>query len=138
MVDADANLVTFHRGPLSGRLSAHADADAVARFDLRRGLRLSAEARATLQAHLDATLGDDPQHRSAVAAVNASLGTSARFALAAEVGVNGLWAEACAAAEARAQIRGDVIVTGQMLLDAISNDVQLPGGCSRPSQSVPA
>jgi hypothetical protein len=42
MVQADANLVTFRHGPFSGRLNAHADADAVALFDLRRGLRLSA------------------------------------------------------------------------------------------------
>lgn len=135
MVEAEANLVTFHHGPFSGRLNAQAEADAVADFDIRRGIRFAADARASVQAHLDATLGGDPQHSSLVASVNASLGASTRVALAAQMGVNGVWAEACAAAEARAQIRGDVAVTGQMLLDALAGDVQLPAGALVPARA---
>ena len=137
MVQAQSSLVTFDRGPIAVRISAAAEADAVAQFDLRRGLRVSAEARATVQAHLSATLGNDPQNRSAVAAVDASLGTSVRLALAAQLGVNGLWAEACAAAEARAQIRGDVVVTGQMLLDVLADDVPAAGRGPRARPGVP-
>ncbi len=135
MVEAKANLVTFQHGPFSGRVNAQAEANAVAEFDLRRGIRFAADARASVQAHLDATLGADPQHSSLVASVNASLGASTRVALAAQMGVNGVWAEACAAAEARAQIRGDFAVTGQMLLDALAGDVQLPAGALVPAQA---
>lgn len=120
MVAADADLVTFQRGPLSGSIVAHADADADAKFDMRRGFRLSAEAKASIQAHLDAQFGADPQQRAAAAAVDASIGASTRLALAAQLGVNGLWAEGCAAGEARARIRGDFSVTGGSLLAALT------------------
>jgi hypothetical protein len=76
MVAAESNLVTFRHGPLSAGIVARAEADAVAQFDLRRGFRLSAEAKATLQQHLDAQLGAEPQQRSAAAAVDASRGPS--------------------------------------------------------------
>lgn len=75
--------MTFHRRPLSGRTHmpmpwrSSTCAGACGR---------SAKARATLQADLDASVADDPQHRSAVIAVDASPVTSARFALAAELG----------------------------------------------------
>jgi hypothetical protein len=122
MVEASTDLVTYNSGGVTASATASAEADAVAQFDLRRGLRLSAEARAHSEAHLSAALGSDPSHASLLASVQASLGVSARLALAAQLDVHGLWAEACAAAEARARIQGDIKVTGQMLLDALGAD----------------
>ena len=119
MVKAEGQLVTFSHGPFAGQMAARAEADAVAEFILRRGVRFSLDAKAEVQARLEASLANDPQSPSAMATVDASLGASARLALAAQLGVNGLWAEACAAAEARARVRGDIAVTGQMLLDAL-------------------
>jgi hypothetical protein len=68
MVAAESNLVTFRQGALSGSIVASAEADAVAQFELRRGVRFSAEAKAAIQAHLSGQLGPDPQQRSAAAA----------------------------------------------------------------------
>ena len=136
MVKANAQLVTFNHGPVATEMTARAEADAVASFDMRRGLRLSAEARAEVEGHLTATIGNSPEHASTVATIEASLGVSARLALAAQLDVNGLWAEACGAAEARARVRGDIAVTGRILLDAIGADpaaARRHGSAPRPS-----
>jgi hypothetical protein len=135
MVKANAQLVTFNHGPVATEMTARAEADAVASFDMRRGLRLSAEARAEVEGHLTATIGNSPEHASTVATVEASLGVSARLALAAQLDVNGLWAEACGAAEARARVRGDIAVTGRILLDAIGADPKLPRGAMVPAEA---
>lgn len=127
MVQADTQLLTYNRGPVAAAATASAEADAVAQFNLRRGLRLSAEARVQAEAHLSAALSSDPNHASLLASVQASLGVSARLALAAQLDVHGLFAEACAAAEARARIQGDIKVTGQMLLDALGTDLAHQG-----------
>jgi len=127
MVEATTHLVTYRHGPLAAQMSATAEADAVAQFNPRRGLRLSAEARAATEAQLSAALGNDPNHASLLASVQASLGASVRLALAAQLDVHGLWAEGCAAAEARARIQGDIKVTGQMLLDALRADPSQAG-----------
>ena len=127
MVEVDTQLVTYNHGPVAALMTASAEANAIAQFDLRRGLRFSADARAQTEARLSAALGSDPDHAPLLACVQASLGASARLALAAQLDVHGLFAEACAAAEARARIQGDIKVTGQMLLDALGADLSHSG-----------
>jgi hypothetical protein len=133
MVTAETQLVTFTHGPASAHVNAEAEANAVAQFNLRRGLRLSLDARAKIEGDLQEKLSTDPDFASAAATVSASIGAAARVALAAQLDVNGLWAEFCAAAEARAQIRGDIAVTGQLLLDALDADELLPAGALVPA-----
>jgi hypothetical protein len=136
MVTAETQLVTFTQGPVTAQLSASAEADAVAQFDLRRGLRVSADARAKIEGSVTGKLGSDPQGPTASAALSASIGAAARLALAAQLNVNGLWAEFCAAAEARAQIRGDITVTGKVLFDALGVDKLLPSGALVPALAL--
>ena len=133
MVTAETQLVTFTHGPASAHVNAEAEANAVAQFVLRRGLRLSLDARAKIEGDLQEKLSTRPDGASAAATVSASIGAAARVALAAQLDVNGLWAEFCAAAEARAQIRGDIAVTGQLLLDALDADELLPAGALVPA-----
>src|SRR4051794_38432665 len=98
MVKADEQLVTFHRSAVAVSLTAAAEANAVATFNPRRGIRLSAEAKADVTGRLQAMLGAHPDGASASAVITATAGVSTRLALAAQLDVNGLWAEACAAA----------------------------------------
>lgn len=136
MVTAETQLVTFAHGPTTAHLTASAEADAVAQFNLRRGLRLSADARARIEGSLSEKLGPEPDSAAVTATVSASIGAAARVALAAQLDVNGLWAEFCAAGEARAQIRGDVAVTGQALFDALGSDDLLPSGTLVPALAL--
>jgi hypothetical protein len=136
VVKAETELVTFSHGQTTAHLAASAEADAVAKFNLRRGLRLSAEARAKIEGSLSEKLGPEPDSAAVTATISASIGAAARVALAAQLDVNGLWAEFCAAAEARAQIRGEVSVTGQVLIDALVADDHLPDGALVPALAL--
>jgi hypothetical protein len=129
MVGDPRNIIDFQHGPISGAISAGADADVDLDFSLRRGLRFAKQAEAHIEGSLKGTIGtsNDPgSAAAATAAVTASIGTSQRTAFAAQYGVNGLWAEACAAAEARARIDGHVTVTTAMLEEALRTDTLLP------------
>ena len=48
MVEATAQLLTYNRRPITVAMTAEAEDDAVAQFDLRRGMRVAAEFRSTI------------------------------------------------------------------------------------------
>jgi hypothetical protein len=132
-VEKSVRLVNYQRGSIAAEISARAAAAAVADFGLRRGIRLAADAEAEMFARLTSRLGTAPDHDFATAAIQASVGTSTRVALAGQVDVHGVFAEACATGEARARVTGDLAVTTGDLLEAVG--VQLPPGVAAPVQA---
>jgi hypothetical protein len=132
VVEAKSELMTFDRGPISARIEAQAHATAVARAEIRRGLRaeFQAEAGAALQARLDVT----PDGTHAAAMLSAEVSAGVRGAIAAQLDVHGLFAEAALGLEARARVRGDVSVTGEVLFAAL--DLDLPPHIARPARAL--
>jgi len=132
MVEARSELMTFTRGDVSGDAEARAYATAAASAEIRRGLRaeFQASAGATFEARL--TAAPDGTHADAV--LSAEVAAGIRGAIAAQLDVRGLFAEAALGVEARAQIKGDLSVTGEVLFAAL--DVDLPPHIARPVRAL--
>ena len=113
-------------------MEARASASAEASFELRRGVRARLQAEAT--AELDAKLGATPDGAHAQALLHAQLSASARGALAGQLDVHGLFAEAALGIEARARVQADLSLTAGELLDGLRQD--LPPFLFRPAAAL--